>query len=491
MFEVNIVFPHQLFKNSPVIENGLPVFLIEEFLFFKQYSFHKQKIAFHRASMKAYARYLKAKGIEVRYVSSGEPTSDIRQLIAGFSTKNIDAVNYIDPTDNWLERRIKSSAEKTNIKIVQHASPLFLNDWESIDSFFKPNKKKFYQSSFYKAQRKLRKILIDKDGHPVGGKWSFDKENRKKYPRKKTAPHISYRESDEYYQEAVDYVQRYFPDNPGQLSKQALYPYDIKSTEKWLNDFLRSRFEEFGTYEDAIVSSESILNHSVLSPMLNVGLITPKEVVEASIIFADVNNIPLNSTEGFIRQIIGWREFIRGIYKCKGTEQRTRNYWNFKRKIPDSFYTATTGILPVDETIRKVLKTGYCHHIERLMVLGNFMLLCEFDPNEVYRWFMELFIDAYDWVMVPNVYGMSQYADGGFMSSKPYISGSNYIMKMSDYKKGDWQDTWDALFWRFMHVHRDYFIKNPRLSMLLRSFDNMKVEKQNKLVNTANHFLNR
>ncbi|MFZ1572803.1 MAG: FAD-binding domain-containing protein [Candidatus Kapaibacterium sp.] len=147
------------------------------------------------------------------------------------------------------------------------------------------------------------------------------------------------------------------------------------------------------------------------------------------------NDVGLNSIEGFIRQIIGWREFIRGVYVFKGTQERSRNFWNFKNKIPTSFYTGTTGIEPIDNTIKKLIATGYCHHIERLMILGNFMLLCEFDPNEVYKWFMELFIDSYDWVMVPNVYGMSQFADGGLMATKPYISGSSYVLKMSNFKK--------------------------------------------------------
>jgi deoxyribodipyrimidine photolyase-related protein len=188
---------------------------------------------------------------------------------------------------------------------------------------------------------------------------------------------------------------------------------------------------------------------------------------------------------------MGWREFIRIVYEREGRRQRTRNFWGFKRKIPASFWTGTTGIGPVDETIRKVLETGYCHHIERLMVLGNFMLLCEFDPDDVYRWFMELFLDAYDWVMVPNVYGMSQYADGGLMTTKPYISGSNYIVKMSDHPKGDWQTTWDALFWRFLHVHRETFRSNPRWSMLIKTFDNMSSEKRDGHRSTAERFLNR
>jgi deoxyribodipyrimidine photolyase-related protein len=178
------------------------------------------------------------------------------------------------------------------------------------------------------------------------------------------------------------------------------------------------------------------------------------------------------------------------MYECTGVEARTKNFWGFDRKIPKSFYDGTTGIVPVDMAIKKVLKTGYCHHIERLMVLGNFMLLCEFDPDEVYRWFMELFIDAYDWVMVPNVYSMSQFADGGLMATKPYISGSNYLRKMGDYPKGDWQEIWDGLFWRFMHVHRDFFTGNPRLGMLVGSLDRMSSEKRNQHIQKAESYLN-
>ena len=185
-----------------------------------------------------------------------------------------------------------------------------------------------------------------------------------------------------------------------------------------------------------------------------------------------------NSLEGFIRQIMGWREFIKIVYEREGSKQRTTNYWKFTRKIPANFWKGTTGIPPIDITIQKILKTGYCHHIERLMVLGNFMILCEFDPDEVYRWFMEMFIDAYDWVMVPNVYGMSQFADGGLMATKPYISGSSYVLKMSDFKKGEWCEIWDALFWNFMNKHRNVISKNPRMAMLLKTYDKMSEEKK-------------
>jgi deoxyribodipyrimidine photolyase-related protein len=252
---------------------------------------------------------------------------------------------------------------------------------------------------------------------------------------------------------------------------------------------LSERFEKFGIYEDAIVQKESVLYHSVVSPMLNIGLLTPQQIVDAAIRVGADQNIPLNSLEGFIRQIVGWREFIRLVYEREGTKQRTTNYWQFKRKIPKTFWTGDTGIAPIDSTIKKILKTGYAHHIERLMVLGNFMLLCEFDPDEVHKWFMEMFIDAYDWVMVPNVYGMTQFADGGLMTTKPYISGSNYLMKMSDYEKGTWQPIWDGLFWRFMHVHRSFFLQNPRIGMLVKTFDKMPEEKRKAHLHAADNYL--
>lgn len=222
---------------------------------------------------------------------------------------------------------------------------------------------------------------------------------------------------------------------------------------------------------------------------MNVGLIDPKKGLEISIAFAKKENIPINSTEGFIRQVIGWREFIRGMYETKGSYSRNKNFWEFDRKIPKSFYDGTTGIKPIDQTIRKILETGYCHHIERLMVLGNFMLLCEFDPNEVYQWFMELFIDSYDWVMVPNVYGMCLFADGGTFATKPYIGGSNYIKKMSNYEKGDWEKIWDGLFWSFVIKHQEFFSKNPRTKMLLFSLNKMNENQKQAHLDTSNKFL--
>ena len=485
--EIHIIFPHQLFKTTTILDKVDTIYLVEEYLFFNQYKFHQQKIAFHRASMKAYEDFLIQKDKKVEYIDAINEFSDIRNLLPELEKNGISRIHLIDPTDNWLTKHIKEN--KGDLEIVWHYNPLFINNKEELTSFFKPTKKKFFQTSFYKSERKERDILMD-GKNPAGGSWTYDGDNRKKYPKGKTPPNIQFPETSKYHKEAKEYVSKHFSNNYGKLNDFLVYPIDFKSAEEWLQQFFEIRFHEFGAYEDAIVREEHFLNHSLLSPLINVGLLNPLEVIEKAIDYASENDIPINSTEGFVRQILGWREFIRGVYEAVGTKERTKNFWKFKRKIPKSFYDGTTGIQPIDDVIHKVNKTAYAHHIERLMILGNFMVLCEFDPDEVYKWFMELFIDAYDWVMVPNVYGMSLFADGGMMSTKPYISSSNYIMKMSNYKKGKWQETWDGLFWTFMDKHREFFLSNPRLGMLIRTFDKMNQEKKEMHFNNAKQFLN-
>ncbi len=489
MKKTGILFPHQLFEENILVSTCDTVYLVEEWLFFRQYHFHKRKIAFHRASMTFYENYLQSKNIKVLYIDAFHELADVRKLIPYLKTKGVNALEYIDTTDYWLEQRINKACRTNNVAVNKNQTPLYLNATEEIAAYFS-DKKRFFQTDFYKHQRQTRNILVDKDKNPTGGKLTFDDENRLKYPKGKTAPVTKFLKPGPFTTEAIAYTKKHFPDNYGNLDTDFIYPTCFAESKNWLQAFLKSRFAEFGAYEDAIVQNENFLHHSVLTPMLNVGLLTPQFIIDEALYYATNNNIPLNSLEGFIRQIIGWREFIRAVYQLKGTTQRTNNYWRFTKKIPPSFWNGTTGIEPVDSTIKKVLETGYCHHIERLMVLGNFMLLCEFDPDEVYRWFMELFIDAYDWVMVPNVYGMSQFADGGLMATKPYISGSNYLMKMSDYKKGEWQIVWDALFWRFMHTHRSFFLQNPRLGILVKSFDKMPEAKQQAHLTNAEQFLN-
>lgn len=488
MSAITLLFPHQLFEDNPAVDPSRNVMLVEETLFFNQYQFHKQKLAFHRASMKFYEDFLRDQGIEIEYIEATDPKSDIRELVPQLKPKGVREIHYIDVSDNWLRNRLTGAAEESGITITEYDSSLFLNSLSQVREYFR-DKDSYYQTDFYIDQRKRRGILVDKDEKPVGGKWSFDAENREKYPKGKEAPAIQFPAENRYYDEAERYVEDHFNGNYGQLGQAIRYPVTYGETRDWLQQFLEWRFNEFGDYQDAIVRDEPFLHHSILTPMLNVGLITPQQVVDHTMEYAEQKGIPLNTLEGFIRQIMGWREFIRAVYELEGTTERNGNFWGFDRKIPPSFWEGTTGIEPVDVVIKRVLKTGYAHHIERLMVLGNFMLLCEFDPDEVYRWFMELFVDAYDWVMVPNVYGMSQFADGGLMATKPYISSSNYIRKMSNFGKGDWEPIWDGLFWRFMHKHRSYFEQNHRVRMLVSTLARMSDEKLTTHLTNADEYL--
>jgi deoxyribodipyrimidine photolyase-related protein len=220
---------------------------------------------------------------------------------------------------------------------------------------------------------------------------------------------------------------------------------------------------------------------------MNIGLLTPSEVISSSLDFYDRKNLPYQSLEGFVRQIIGWREFVRGVYN---TENLRGNFFDNRRKLTDKWYLGKTGIPPLDTVIKRVIENAYAHHIERLMVISNMMLLTEINPNEVYRWFMELFVDSSDWVMEPNVYGMGQFADGGTFATKPYISGSSYILKMSDFERGEWCDIWDGLYWRFVNKNRDFFLKNQRMSMMVRMFDKIDKDRKRKITNLAENFIN-
>ena len=485
-----VLFPHQLYFDFPESVNAsTPIYLIEEYLFFKQCPFHKQKLVFHRASMKAYEAHFKSVGFSVYYIDAQQENADARNLVSHLNEQGITELISFEPDDFWLKKRLVSGAEQHGIVLNFHSNQLFINTIDDLD-LYKKDHKRLFQTDFYIHQRKKRGILLDNLGGPLGGKWSFDADNRKKYPAKKMAPSSPNAVKTKYHKDAEAYVEKHFSTNLGSLQSSVFYPVTTVDANFWLNQFFEQRFHEFGEYEDAIVSGESFLNHSILTPMLNVCLLKPMDVIRAAIVFAEENQVEMNSLEGFVRQILGWREFVRYVYHFHSVEQRTTNFWGFERKIPQSFYEGTTGIRPVDDAIKKLNKTAYNHHIERLMVLSNFMLLCEFDPDEVYQWFMEMYIDAYDWVMVPNVYGMAQFADGGKMVTKPYISGSNYIFKMSDYKKGEpWADIWDALFWRFMSVNRDFFKSNQRLAMLINTFDKWEEEKKNLYLNRADRFL--
>lgn len=487
--EIALVFPHQLFASHPALARQRPVHLIEDTLFFgdphaSPGRFHRQKILLHRASMKAYAARLSEEGYEVHYTEYDRESTIGRILTKLRREHPFDGMVTAHPVDFLLEKRLRRFAEREGVKLTLTDTPMFLTPRDWAGAHF-ASRKKPSMAAFYEAQRCRMGILVDAQRSPVGGRWSFDEENRKGMPKKGLevpADPVAPRRREVI--EAAAYVAERFPDYPGR-AEPFFYPVTHEDASAWLDSFLEWRLAGFGPWEDALSEREAVLFHSVLTPALNIGLLTPQQVVDRTLEFAASNPVPLASLEGFLRQIIGWREFMYQMYERHGVEMRNRNFFKHERDLPRSFWTAETGVAPVDLVISRVIESGYAHHIERLMVLGNFMLLCQFKPEQVNDWFMELFIDAYDWVMVPNVYGMSQFADGGIFTTKPYFSGSNYLKKMSDYRPGEWGEIWDGLFWSFIDRHLDFFRSQYRLSMMVKNWERMDVAKRERHLQVA------
>ena len=395
-----------------------------------------------------------------------------------------EEVTVFDPVDHEILEEFKDLADENNVDLKILESPNFLASRKYNRDYFDENK--IFQLAYYKEVRKKHDILMTEDG-PEGGKWSFDPENRKKMPEDMETPDIPYFSS-EYVEEAKEWVEENFSDNPGNL-ENFFWPITREQALEMLEDFLENRMEKFGDYQDAFEKDLEFGFHSLISSSMNIGLLNPEEVIEKTLEAHEEHDYPMNSVEGFLRQIVGWREFIRAMYQLR-PEMKENNFFDADNRMPQEFYTGETGLPPVDYAIQHAEDNAYCHHIERLMVLSNSMLLLEIDPDEVYDWFMEMFIDSYEWVMVPNVYGMGQYAWDEMMT-KPYISSSNYIGKMSHYKGGDWEESWDGLYWNFINKHEEKISDIHRMSFMTSTLERMNEETVEEHIKNAEAFKQR
>jgi len=492
---VRLVLPHQLFEQHLDAAAGTVFVLIEHDLLFRQYRFHSHKLVLHRASMARFAGRLREHGHEVVVLHSDAAHSSQDQLAEFVREREPARVSWFDVVDDWLERDLLAALAGGGYRMRPDdalETPNFLTDRAQIDDWFAHNGSRM--QDFYVWQRRRLDILVD-DGKPVGGKWSFDTENRKKLPRGYTPPGVGRfaghpvlqqagtfdfdtlddaaapTEVPDEVQLAIAWASAEFPDAPGDPHLFA-WPTSADEARAHLLEFVRERLHDFGPYEDAISNTHPFVNHGLLTAALNIGLLDPREVVQAALDAAD-HTTPLASLEGFVRQVIGWREYMRATYRTNGRAMRTSNRLDHQNQLGDGWWDATTGLMPVDLVISRVLSTGYAHHIERLMVLGNAMCLLRIHPDAVYEWFMELFIDAYDWVMVPNVYAMSQFAAGERITTKPYVSGSNYLRKMSDLPQGQWTAEWDALYWTFIDDNSELLRSNPRMHVIVAHHKSM------------------
>lgn len=482
--ELQIILGNQLFPVKYYQKTSKFVFMCEDINLCTHYKYHKHKIIFFLASMRKYSQELKNNGFDVNYHSLNKEAHFFECLRTLCLKKKVKTISFYEIEDKFFEKEVKRFCDSNSIAYKELKSPMFLVNRSEFTKYNRSAKKPFMKR-FYEGLRKNTGILMDQDGNPEGGKFSFDAENRKKIPKKFDVFKSNILpKTDKVIEAVIKDVELFFPNHPGESGDFWLAT-SRKEALKELNFFLKNKFELFGVYEDAIDLRDPFLYHSVLSPYINIGFITPEEIVKKAVKV----DVSINSKEGFIRQIIGWREFIRGIYQEYSEVQEKKNFFKHKRKLKKCWYQGNTGILPLDDAINKVTKYGYNHHIERLMIISNLMLLCRVDPREVHKWFMEMYVDSSDWVMGPNVYGMAQFSDGGIFATKPYISGSNYILKMSHYKKDDWCEIWDGLYWMFIKDNQEFFKKNYRMSMMVKILEKMDNSKQKKLFKLANAFI--
>ena len=450
---------------------------------------HKHKLILFLSSMRKYATELKSKKFNIKYYQLNKKNITLSyedKIVDFIKNKKINEIKMFEIEDKFFEKRIIKFCKKNQINIHFLNSPMFLNTREHFTKYLSTVKKPF-MASYYKQQRIEKNILMN-NKNPIGDKWSFDEENRKKIPDNFIIPVLPKFNEDKVLKDVKKIVNEVFSNHPGDSNNYWLGS-SRKDAIKALNVFIKEKIVSFGDHEDAVKKNSPFLLHSVLSPYLNLGLITPKEIINTILEANEDKKIPLNSLEGFVRQIIGWREFMRGIYQNYDDKLENTNFFNHQRKLTDDWYNGTTGIDPIDDAIKDVNTYGYAHHIIRLMHLSNIMTLSQLHPKEIYKWFMEMFVDSSDWVMSPNVFGMGTYSDGGIFSTKPYICGSNYIIKMSNYKKGNWSDIVDGLYWNFIHNNKEVLSKNPRMGMVMMSYRKLKEERKDYLLKIANEFI--
>lgn len=452
---------------------------------------HKQRIALFLSAMRHFRAELETKGIRVYYteLEENKDSKGMVELLEQFleHTAVDDSILMTEPGEWRLKKAFQDLGKRITVPMLMREDTSFLCSKEDFKNWAE-GRKQLRMEYFYREMRKRTGILMDGDT-PAGGEWNFDSSNRASFGKRgpEAVPSPARFKPDSITREVMELVEKKFGSHPGKLDTFA-WPTTSKDAKSALEDFLKKGLAEFGKYQDAMWIGEPFLNHSLLSPSLNLRLLSPREVIEAVEKEYREGRAPIESVEGFIRQVIGWREYVRGVYWRYMPDYLDRNAMGASEALPDFYWTAKTSLNCLGQALDQTLEYGYAHHIQRLMVTGLFALLWGVDPKEVHRWYLSIYVDAVEWVELPNTLGMSQYADGGVMASKPYVSTGKYINRMSNYckecryrpdlKTGEDACPITVLYWDYLARHEEELAGNQRMGLQLRNLKRMGAEER-------------
>ncbi|MEE4538605.1 MAG: cryptochrome/photolyase family protein [Erythrobacter sp.] len=461
---------------------------------------HKQKIVLIFSAMRHFARELRDAGWTVNYVeltdedNAGSFTGEVARAIERHHPRSV----HVTEAAEWrVQQAIEEWPDKFACEVEILPDDRFLCGRDEFAQWAE-GRNALTMEHFYRMMRKKLGILMTADGKPVGGDWNYDKDNRQPPKDEMNPPQVPNFEPDDITRDVIALVEKRFADHFGGLERFR-WPVTSDEAKQAADAFFAARIEKFGPYQDAMVHGEDDLYHSMLSTSINCGLLDPLELCQRAEKAYEDGDAPINSVEGFIRQIIGWREYIRGFYWLHMPGLETDNKLNAQRALPEFYWTGETDMRCLSDCIRSTYDDAHAHHIQRLMVLGNFCLLAGINPREVQDWYLVVYADAYQWVELPNVSSMILYADGGKLATKPYAASGNYINKMSDYckecrysvskKVGEDACPFNSLYWHFMDRHRDRLESNHRVGRIYSTWDRMDDEKKQDYLNTAQGFL--
>lgn len=458
---------------------------------------HIQRTVLFLSAMRHHAKALRKSGWTVDYVelSDADNTHSFGgELARAIERHTPESVACIEPGAWSVRDEIEAACDEADLELDMREDPHFLCDHETFETWAK-GRKELVMEYFYREQRKRLGVLMTDDNKPEGGDWNYDKENRKSFKKAPDAPPIATFKPDAITKQVIKDVQQQLPNLPGTIDAFN-WPVTREQALEALNDFVSDRLKFFGDHQDAMWTGQHTLFHSVISPAINLKLLNPREVYQAAIDAYELGKAPINAVEGFVRQIIGWREFIRGVYYHEGPGYDQRNELEHHGDLPEFYWNADTDMKCMSEALSSVVDHAYGHHIERLMITGNFALIAGIHPTRVHEWYLGMYADAIDWVTAPNTVGMALHADGGVVGTKPYAASANYINKMSNHCKycsydrskrsGDNACPFNVFYWDFLIRQEDRFSKNHRMRMILKHVEKMDKQERVQITTSAN-----